>query len=124
MEEQNSISKIILDKAFEVHKVLGPGLLESAYEECLSYELTHAGLLVERQKPLPVIYKELLLEHGYRADIIVENKVIIELKCVEAIADIHIAQALTYLKFSNLRLALILNFNVKQLKDGIRRLIM
>ena len=124
MESENILAKTIIGKSLEVHKALGPGLLESAYEECLSYELDNSGLYIERQKALPIIYKELKLEHGYRADIVVENKVIIEIKSVEALADIHIAQALTYLKFSKLRLALLLNFNVKLLKDGIRRLIM
>ena len=124
MESENILAKTIVEKSLEVHKELGPGLLESAYEECLSYELDNSGLYIERQKALPIIYKELKLEHGYRADIVVENKVIIEIKSVEALADIHIAQALTYLKFSKLRLALLLNFNVKLLKDGIRRLIM
>ncbi|MBT4970295.1 MAG: GxxExxY protein [Bacteroidetes bacterium] len=124
MESENILAKTIIGKSLEVHKALGPGLLESAYEECLSYELANSGLYIERQKALPIIYKELKLEHGYRADIVVENKVIIEIKSVEALADIHIAQALTYLKFSKLRLALLLNFNVKLLKDGIRRLIM
>ncbi|MBT7826187.1 MAG: GxxExxY protein [Bacteroidetes bacterium] len=124
MESENILAKTIVGKSLEVHKELGPGLLESAYEECLSYELDNSGLYIERQKALPIIYKELKLEHGYRADIVVENKVIIEIKSVEALADIHIAQALTYLKFSKLRLALLLNFNVKLLKDGIRRLIM
>ena len=124
MESENILAKTIVGKSLEVHKALGPGLLESAYEECLSYELANSGLYIERQKALPIVYKEIKLEHGYRADIVVENKVIIEIKSVEALADIHIAQALTYLKFSKLRLALLLNFNVKLLKDGIRRLIM
>jgi len=124
MESENILAKTIVGKSLEVHKELGPGLLESAYEECLSYELDNSGLYIERQKALPIIYKELKLEHGYRADIVVENKVIIEIKSVDALADIHIAQELTYLKFSKLRLALLLNFNVKLLKDGIRRLIM
>ena len=124
MESENLLSKTIIGKSLEVHKALGPGLLESAYEECLAYELNQANLSIERQMALPVVYKELKLEHGYRADIVVENKVIIEIKSIEAIADIHVAQALTYLKFSKLHLALILNFNVKLFKDGIRRLIM
>jgi GxxExxY protein len=124
MESENILAKTIIGKSLEVHKALGPGLLESAYEECLSYELANSGLYIERQKALPIVYKEIKLEHGYRADIVVENKVIIEIKSVDALADIHIAQALTYLKFSKLRLALLLNFNVKLLKDGIRRLIM
>jgi GxxExxY protein len=124
MKEENRLATLILDKAFEVHRHLGPGLLESAYEECLFYELNNAGLFIERQKPLPIKYKEIKLEHGYRADLVIENKVIIEIKSIEAIADIHIAQTLTYLKFSNLKLGLILNFNAKLLKEGIKRIIL
>jgi GxxExxY protein len=124
MKYENILSKLVIEKSIEVHKALGPGLLESAYEECLAFELSNSGLLFERQKSLPVVYKSLKLEHGYRADIIVENKVVLEIKSIEAIADIHIAQALTYLRFSNLHLALILNFNVKLMKEGIRRVIL
>lgn len=108
--------------AIEVHKILGPGLLESAYEECLFYELREAGLRVERQRSLPLVYKEVKLDAGYRIDLLVENKVIIELKAVEAINDIHIAQVLTYLKISGCKLGLLMNFNVLRLTDGIKRL--
>ena len=97
---ENEISKVIIGCAIEVHKSLGPGLLESAYLECLSYELINAGLYVEKQKPLPLVYKEIKLDAGYRIDLLVENKVLIEVKSVEALNDIHTAQVLTYLKLS------------------------
>jgi len=119
---ENEISESIIGCAIEVHKILGPGLLESAYEECLFYELREEGLRVERQKALPLIYKEVKLDAGYRIDLLVENKVIIELKAVEAINDIHIAQVLTYLKISGCKLGLLMNFNVLRLTEGIKRL--
>ena len=119
---ENEISARIIGCAIEVHKILGPGLLESAYEECLFYELREGGLKVERQKALPLIYKEVRLDAGYRIDLLVENKVIIEMKAVEAINDIHIAQVLTYLKISGCKLGLIMNFNVLRLSEGIKRL--
>jgi GxxExxY protein len=121
---ENEISKIILDCAFKVHTVLGPGLLESAYKECLFYELTKAGLRVEKEKALPLIYEEVKLECGYRIDLLVENKVVIELKSVEMFNDVHIAQTLTYMRLSGCRLGLLLNFYTKSLKDGIKRLIL
>jgi GxxExxY protein len=102
---------------------LGPGLLESAYKECLYYELIKSGLKIEKEKPLPLIYKEIKMECGYRIDLLVENSVVIEIKSVDAINDIHIAQVLTYLKLSNCRIGLLINFNVVKLKDGIKRLI-
>lgn len=120
---ENEISGKIIGCAIEVHKALGPGLLESAYEECLFYELTGAGLKVERQKPLPVVYKEVKLEAGYRVDLLVEGKVVIELKSVEALNDVHTAQVLTYLKLSGCKLGLLMNFNVFRLTDGIKRLV-
>ena len=120
---ENEISSIILDAAFKVHKALGPGLLESAYEECLYYELKKSGLSVEKQKPLPLIYEEIKLDVGYRVDLIVENKVIIEIKSVESLNDVYLAQILTYLKLSYCRLGLLINFNVALLKDGIRRVV-
>ena len=120
---ENEISERIIGCAIEVHKLLGPGLLESAYEECLFYEIFQAGLRVEKQKPLPLIYKEIKLEVGYRLDLIVENKVIIEIKSVDALNDIHTAQVLTYLKLSGCKLGLLINFNVLKLKDGIKRLV-
>ena len=120
---ENEISEKIIGCAIEVHKALGPGLLESAYEECLFHEIRQTGLKVEKQKPLPLIYKEVKLEVGYRLDLIVENKVIIEVKSVEALNDIHTAQVLTYLKISGCKLGLLMNFNVLRVKDGIKRLV-
>jgi GxxExxY protein len=119
---ENELSKVIIGCAIEVHKALGPGLLESAYEECLFYELNAAGLKVEKQKPLPVVYKEVKLEAGYRVDLLVENKVVIEIKSVEVLNDIHTAQVLTYLKLSDCKLGLLVNFNVSRLADGVKRL--
>ena len=123
MEEENRLSKIIIGKAIEVHRYLGPGLLESAYQECLFYELTSSGLLVEKEKPLPIIYKKIKLDHGYRIDLLVEQKVVIELKTVELLTDIHAAQILTYLKLGSYRLGLLNNFDVLLLKSGIKRFI-
>jgi len=119
---ENEISKIIFDSALKVHKALGPGLLESAYEACLFYELNKTGLKVYKQKPLPLIYEEIKLEIGYRVDLIVENKVIIEVKSVEALNDIHLAQVLTYLKLNDCKLGMLINFNVALIKNGIRRI--
>ncbi len=113
----------MLDCAFEVHTALGPGLLESAYEECLYYELTKNGFNVYKQQPLPLVYKEVKLEAGYRVDLLVEKSVIIEIKSVEALNDVHLAQILTYLKLSGCKLGLLVNFNVKHLNDGIKRVI-
>ena len=113
----NDITGLILKKAFEVHSTLGPGLLESAYEECLFYELSQCNLLVERQKALPIIYKGIKVDAGYRLDIVVNNCVIVELKSVETLHPI------TYLKLSNIKHGLLINFNVKSLKEGIKRYI-
>lgn len=121
---ENEISRIILDCAFKVHTTLGPGLLESTYRACLAYELEKSGLKVEREKPLPLVYEEVRLECGYRIDILVENKVVIELKTVETFNDVHIAKTLTYMKLSGCKLGLLLNFYTKSLKDGIKRLIL
>jgi GxxExxY protein len=118
------VFKKVLDSAFQVHTALGQGLLESAYEECLHYELIQTGLKVEKQKALPLIYKDVKLDAGYRIDLIVENSVIIEIKAVDSLADIHLAQILTYLKLSNCKLGLLVNFNVRHLKDGIKRIIL
>ena len=107
----------------KVHSALGPGLLESAYQECLSFELVKAGLFVEKQKPMPLVYSEVKLECGYRLDIMVERRLILEIKSVDAINDIHLAQVLTYLKLANCGLALIMNFNVVHLRDGIKRVV-
>lgn len=120
--KENDISKIIIGCAIEVHKALGPGLLESVYEECLYYELKEAGLKVEKQKPLPVLYKDIKLDAGYRVDLVVEDLVIVELKSVDALNDVHIAQVLTYLKLSGCKLGLLMNFNVVKLVDGVKRL--
>ncbi|MCD4680739.1 MAG: GxxExxY protein [Bacteroidales bacterium] len=118
------IFRKVLDCAFEVHTQLGPGLLESAYEECLYYELMQSGLTVYKQKALPLVYKDIHLDAGYRVDLMVENKIIVEIKSVESLADIHMAQILTYLKLSGCKLGLLANFNVSHLKDGIKRVIM
>lgn len=120
---ENEIAKIVLDCAFKVHKTLGPGLLENAYEECLCYELNKQNIKFEKQKSLPVIYDDIKLEYGFRIDIIAEEKVVIELKAVENIADIHLAQVLTYLKLSGCKLGLLINFNTVLLKDGIKRIV-
>ncbi len=119
--EINQITEKIIGCAINVHRALGPGLLESAYEECLAFELENAGLKIERQKPVPVVYKDIKLDCGYRIDILVENEVIIELKTVEAIIPVHEAQILTYMKFANKQIGLLLNFNVTLLKNGIKR---
>ena len=120
---ENEIYEKIIGCSIEVHKSLGPGLLESAYLECLFYELQKAGLNVEKQKPLPLIYKEVKLDAGYRLDLIVENKVVVEIKSVDCLNDIHVAQVLTYLKLSGCKLGLLVNFNVLRLTDGLRRLV-
>ena len=119
--ELNKITEKIIGCAIEVHKLPGPGLLESAYEECLVYEILHAGLKTEKQKPVPVVYKEIHLDCGYRIDILVENTVIIELKTVELFSTVHEAQILTYMKFAQKSIGLLINFNVSLLKNGIRR---
>jgi len=117
------VFKKVLDCSFKVHTALGPGLLESAYEACLFYELRQSGLNVKKQLPLPLIYEEVKLDAGYRVDLLVEDKVIVEIKSVDSLADIHLAQILTYLKLSGCKLGLLVNFNVKHLKDGIKRVI-
>ncbi len=120
----DDITKKILQCAFNVHSALGPGLLESVYEQCLYYELQELGLKVEKQKSFPISYKTIKLDTGFRADLVVENKVIIEIKAIRAIEDIHIAQLLTYLKVSGCKVGLLINFNVKSLKEGIKRVIL
>ena len=114
----------VIGAAIEVHKLLGPGLLESAYEECLAREFVLRAILFERQKAAPVVYKDVKLECGYRMDFLVDGQVVVELKAVEALAPIHEAIVLTYLRLSGCRLGLLINFNVALLKDGIRRLIL
>ena len=121
MDNNYDLTGLILKKAYEVHTSLGPGLLESTYEECLCYELSLIGLQVERQKSLPIEYKGIKIDNGYRLDIVVENKVVIELKSVEILLPIHTAQLLTYLKLSHIKYGLLINFNVKSLKEGIKR---
>ena len=122
--ELNDLTYKIIGCVYKVHSELGPGLLESTYEVCLEYELLKAGLMVERQKALPVVYDEVQLDAGYRIDLLINNQVILELKSVDEIAPIHQAQVMTYLKLSGLKLGLLLNFNVKQMKTWIKRLIM
>ena len=121
---ENELSKIIFDSALKIHKALGPGLLESAYEECLFYELKKAGLFVEKQKQLPIIYDDIKLDAGYRIDLLVNKKVIIEIKAVESLNHIHTAQVLTYLKLSKCKLGMLINFNVPLIKDGIKRVVL
>lgn len=121
---ENELSNIIIGCAIEVHKQLGPGLLESAYRECLRYELLQVGLEVHPEKPMPIVYKEIKLDHGYRMDLLVNNKVVIEIKTVEAFTDVHLAQVLTYMKLGNYKLGLLLNFHVTTLKQGIKRVIL
>jgi GxxExxY protein len=118
----NDLTHRVLSCAFEVHTGLGPGLLESAYKECLYYELNLRGLYVEKEKPMPLVFKEVKLDCGYRIDLFVENQLVVELKSVEALNDVHIAQVLTYMRLSNTKIGLLLNFNVVSLKTGIKRL--
>ena len=122
--ETNQITREIIDSAYKVHSALGPGLLESAYRKCLVYELKKKGLFVEEEKPLPLIYEEVKLDCGYRIDMLVDSRVVIELKTVEEFTDVHIAQTLTYMKLSGCNLGLLINFYVKSLKNGIKRLIL
>ena len=122
LKEEDRISEIVVDSALKVHKELGPGLFESTYEVCFAYELNKAGLKIETQKILPIIYSDIKLDAGYRLDVLVENKVIVELKAVEVLNAIHLAQMLTYLKLSKCKLGLLINFNVNYLKNaGIKR---
>ena len=120
---ENEISSKVIGAAITIHKELGPGLLESAYETCLAYELREMGLTVKQQQALPVVYKNVKLDAGYRIDLLIENKVIVEIKSVEALADIHTAQLLTYLKLKDVKLGLLINFNEVLLKNGIKRIL-
>ncbi|MFC2186102.1 GxxExxY protein [Peijinzhouia sedimentorum] len=120
---ENEISKIVVNTAYDIHVNLGPGLLESVYEEIMFYELVRQGLKVEKQKAIPVIWDSIKMELGFRADLIVENKVIVELKSVETIAPVHPKQLLTYLKITGLKLGLLINFNEKLIKNGITRIV-
>ncbi|MGA0555531.1 GxxExxY protein [Larkinella sp. VNQ87] len=121
--EDSKLSYQIIRGAIEVHRALGPGLLESAYQECLQYELSEYGLYVEREKPMPIVYKEVRLNHGYRMDLLVEGRIVVETKTVEALTDVHFAQLLTYLKLGQFRLGLLINFHVTLLKEGISRVL-
>jgi GxxExxY protein len=124
MQDLNQITELIIGASIDVHRQLDPGLLESAYRECLFYELTKVvGLSVKREIPMPIIYKEIKLEQGYRMDLLVEDKVVIELKTVDFLTDVHKAQLLTYLKLGNYKLGLLINFNETLLKNGIKRII-
>ncbi len=120
---ENEIASKAIGLAIEVHAVLGPGLLESAYRECLYYKMGKAGVKVEKEKPMPLIFEEVKLECGYRIDLLLENKLVIEIKSVEALNDVHLAQTLTYMKLGNYKLGLLINFNVALLKNGIKRVI-
>ncbi|MFO7526218.1 MAG: GxxExxY protein [Ignavibacteriaceae bacterium] len=119
----NDLTSTVIESAIKIHKALGPGLLESAYKECLAYELIKKGLFVENEKAVPLIYEEVKLDCGYRLDLMINNELILEIKSVDAIADIHIAQVLTYMKLMNKKFGLLINFNVPFLTDGIKRLI-
>jgi len=120
---ENKITERILKCAFKVHSALGPGLLESSYKECLFYELVNEDLFVEKEKPMPLIYDQLKLDIGYRLDLLVENTVIVEIKTVSTFNDVHLAQILTYLRLSNCKVGLLLNFKVSSLKNGIKRVV-
>ena len=120
---ENEIANSIIGLAIEVHNALGPGLLESAYKECLYYKVGTSGLYIEKEKTMPLVFETVKLECGYRIDLLIENKLVIEIKSVEALNDIHLAQTLTYLKLGNYKLGLLINFNVVKLKDGIKRII-
>ena len=120
---ENEISSAIIGLGIEVHKALGPGLLESAYKECLFYKILQSGLYVEKEKAMPLVFEEVKLDCGYRIDLLVGHKVVIEIKSVEALNDVHMAQTLTYMKLGNYKLGLLMNFNVVKLKDGIKRVI-
>ncbi len=123
MMTENQIAKEVFHIALKIHKELGPGLLESAYEQCLFYELKEAGFKVKKQQPLPLIYKDVNMEMGFRVDLIVEDKVVIEVKSVEALNEVHLAQVLTYLKLSECKLGLLINFNVALIKNGFKRVV-
>jgi len=119
--DENELSRVVIGLAIEVHNALGPGLLESAHKECLFYKIAKAGFFVEKEKVMPLIFEEVKLECGYRIDILVEKKLVLELKSVETLNDVHLAQTLTYMKLGNYKLGLLMNFNVSRLKDGLKR---
>ena len=120
---ENEIANKVIGIAIDVHKALGPGLLKSAYKEYLYYKISQSGLQVEKEKPMPLIFEDVKLDCGYRIDLLVENKLVLELKAVEALNDVHLAQILTYLKLGGFKLGLLINFNVSLLKNGIKRVI-
>jgi GxxExxY protein len=122
--DREAIFKKILDCSFKIHTALGPGLLESAYEECLYYELVNLGYKVGKQKPMPLVYENVKLDAGYRVDLIVEDSIVVEVKSIDSLCDVHMAQILTYLKLSGCKLGLLINFNVYHLKDGIKRIVL
>ena len=123
MRNENEISNQVIGLAINIHRVLGSGLLESSYKECLFHKLQASGFFVEKEKPMPLIFEEVRLECGYRIDLLVENKLVLEIKSVAEVNDLHIAQTLTYLKLGNYKLGLLMNFNVVLLRDGIRRIV-
>ena len=120
---ENELSYKIIGLAMEVHSALGPGLLESAYKECLFYKIINSGLYAEKEKAMPLVFEEVKLDCGYRLDLLVENKLVVELKSVEILNDVHLAQVLTYMKLGNYKLGLLMNFNVARMKDGIKRVV-
>lgn len=120
---ENDISKKVIGAAIDVHRALGPGLLESAYQRCLMHKIIQSGMFAEKEKPMPLIFEEVKLDCGYRIDILVEHKLVIEIKSVEALNDVHLAQTLTYMKLGNFKLGLLINFNVLLLKNGIKRVV-
>jgi len=120
---ENQIAKAVFEASLKVHKALGAGLLESAYEECLFYELQKQGIKVEKQKPLPLVYEDVKMEIGYRVDLMIENKFVVEIKSIDALNDVHMAQIITYLKLSDCKLGMLINFNVSLLKNGVKRVI-
>jgi GxxExxY protein len=120
---ENELSNKVIGLAMEVHTALGPGLLESAYKECLYYKIGSSRLFVEKEKAMPLIFEQVKLECGYRLDLLVEQKLVIEIKSVEALNDVHLAQTLTYMKLGNYKLGLLMNFNVARLKEGIKRVV-
>lgn len=120
---ENELAKLVFTAGLKVHRALGPGLLESAYEACLFYELCQMELRVEKQRILPLIYEDVKLDAGYRLDLIIENKLIVELKAVEVLSDLHMAQVITYLKLSNCKLGLLINFNTVLFKNGVKRIV-
>jgi GxxExxY protein len=121
--DENELSRIVIGLAIEVHNALGPGLLESAYKECLYYKIIKSGLFAEKEKMMPLIFEEVKLDCGYRIDILVERKLVLELKSIEALNDVYLAQTLTYMKLGSYKLGLLMNFNVIRLKDGLKRVV-